>query len=109
MTIIEIHRRVSTDRVKHGQSTDDYELSHILTAVVSYRDSDAVDNPDRVRNGRVVHASAWVANGSDVTYSDLVRLPDNLYYRIQGKPLIRQSGLTGTAARTRVDLIRFEG
>ncbi|QTI67655.1 hypothetical protein [Gordonia polyisoprenivorans] len=107
--IIEIHRRASTERVKHGQSMQGYEFSHTLDAVISMSDTDSV-NPEQVmRNAKSVHAKVWVDNANDVRSDDIYRLPDGLYYRTVGKPLPRKSGLTGTIARTKIELVRFEG
>lgn len=111
--LITIHRStVTATRVKHGgrsKGAAGFEPSHTLPAIISFQDSDSDSGSDVPRNGRVVNAKVWVARGADVTHEDLVELSDGLLYRIVGKPLGRKSGLTGSTARTRIDLIRYEG
>lgn len=113
MDPVVVHRStVAAARVKHGgrsKGAGEFAPSHTLPAIVSLKDSDSDNGSDVLRNDRVVNAKIWVSRGADITHEDLIELPDGLLYRIVGKPLGRKSGLTGSTARTKIDLIRYEG
>jgi len=110
---IEIYRETTTGRVKHGghaKGERERELSHtIQDVVISYDDTQTEAAGERLRDQRTVRVKAWVPRGSDLQAQDRIKLPDGLFYRIDGKPLGRKSGLTGNVARTMVLLIRTEG
>lgn len=111
MDLVEVHRSQKVERVKHGGKTKgagEFEFSHTVPAVISYQDTDSYGSDGVLRNGRLVDAKIWVAATADVTYDDIYRLPDGLYYKTNGKPLPRKSGLTGSVARTMIELVRRE-
>ncbi|QAU06549.1 hypothetical protein SEA_WILLIAMBOONE_38 [Gordonia phage WilliamBoone] len=113
---LEVWRDVTTGRTKHGghsKGERERDLSHVIHNVVISYDATDTDEPDpadkRLRNMRTLRVKAWIPRGSDIRAQDRVKLPDGLFYRIDGKPLERKSGLTGNVARTKVFLVRQEG
>ncbi|QBP33243.1 hypothetical protein SEA_BRUTONGASTER_26 [Gordonia phage BrutonGaster] len=110
---IEIYRQTTTGRVKHGghaKGERERDYSHTIDdVVISYDDTETEEAGERLRDARTMRVKIWVTRGSDILAQDRIKLPDGLFYRIDGKPLQRKSGLTGNIARTKILLIRTEG